>query len=153
MTDAQPPAAAREDALAGLRLHPADLRALARQGFVSAEFRGGRGPSYKLRWRRNGRRRVRCLGRDAGRAARVRAELERLRRPLRAARLAARLMAEAHKRLRRAKRLLAARAAAQGYHYHGYAARRRRPRPAKADGADGADGAAGGPEPRPALDT
>jgi hypothetical protein len=43
--------------LAGLRLSPGDLRALARQGFVTAERRGGRGPYYKLRWRRGGRQR------------------------------------------------------------------------------------------------
>ena len=56
------------DALARLGLGPADRAALARQGFVAAEWRrrGGRrwGPYFKLRWRRGGVQRVRYLGRE-----------------------------------------------------------------------------------------
>jgi hypothetical protein len=97
------PAGPIEGALAGLGLAAEDLRALARQGFVSEERRGGRGPYYKLRWRRAGQQRVRYLGGDPGRAAVVRAELEGLQRPPRAARLLARLLGEARRRLRDAK--------------------------------------------------
>jgi hypothetical protein len=114
--------------LAGLGLAAEDLRALARQGFVAAEARRGRGPYYKLRWRRGGRQRVRYLGRDPGRAARARAALEALQRPLRAARLLARLLGEARRRLREARRLLTPRAEARGLRYHGYTARRPAPR-------------------------
>ena len=58
-----------EGGLAGLCLAAEDLRALARQGFVAAEWRGGRGPYFKVRWRVGGRVRVRYLGRDPGRAS------------------------------------------------------------------------------------
>ena len=92
-----------EGGLAGLHLAAEDLRALARQGFVAAEWRGGRGPYFKVRWRVGGRVRVRYLGRDPGRAARARAALEAMQWPLRAARLLARLLGEARRRLRDAK--------------------------------------------------
>jgi len=38
-----------QQGLAGLRLSPLDLQALAGQGLVAAEFRQGRGSYYKLR--------------------------------------------------------------------------------------------------------
>ena len=115
-------------ALAALALPAEDLEALTRQGFVAAEprRRGGRplGPFFKLRWRRSGRQRVRYLGKDPARADAVRAALEGLRRPVRLARQAARLLAEARKRLRQVKQALAPRLAAGGLHLHGYEARR-----------------------------
>jgi hypothetical protein len=120
-------------ALAGLGLADADLQALARQGFVAAEFRRLRPPYFKLRWRRDGRQRVRYLGQDPARAEQVRAALERLQRPRRNGRLAARLLAEARKRLLDARRLLEPRADADGLRYHGYALRRPRSGPAAPD--------------------
>jgi len=113
-----------QDGLAGLRLSPGDLQALARQGFVATEARQGRGPSYKLRWRRGGRQRVRYLGPDPGRAEQVRAALEALQRPHRIARRVAQLLGEARKRLLNVKRLLEPHADACGFRYHGYTTRR-----------------------------
>jgi hypothetical protein len=77
--------ASDRDGLAGLRLSPGDRTALARQGFVSTEFREGRRPFYKLRWRRGGRQHTRYLGQEPARAERVRAALDRLQRPYRVA--------------------------------------------------------------------
>ena len=37
------------DELINLRLSESDMQALARQGFISAEYRQQRGPYYKLR--------------------------------------------------------------------------------------------------------
>src|SRR5262249_19393729 len=105
-----------------------DQRALARQGFVAAEFRGrgGRrqGPYFKLRWRQDGRQRVRYLGREGGRAEQVRAALADLQRPLRLAREIAGLMAEARGRLRHVKQLVEPGLASRGRYFHGYTARR-----------------------------
>ena len=100
------------------------LPAEARQGFLAQEFRQGRGPYYKLRWRQGGRQRVLYLGRDPARAERVRALLEHLQRPLRLARQLARLLQETRKHLHKAKSLLESQAQTQGLHYHGYSARR-----------------------------
>jgi hypothetical protein len=116
--------------LAGLRLAAGDREALTLQGFVSEERRSGRGPYYKLRWRRGERQRVRHLGADSARADQVRAALDELQRPRRAATLAARLLADTRRRLREAKGMLAPLAAAEGLYYHGYTLRRHKARPA-----------------------
>jgi hypothetical protein len=114
----------KQDQLGCLRLSPEDIHALARQGFVVAEFRQRRGPYYKLRWRRGVRQCVRYLGSDPDRAQEVRAALEVLQAPHRIGRQIVRLMAEARKHLFHAKRSLRVSAAAQGSHYHGYTLRR-----------------------------
>jgi hypothetical protein len=114
------------DDLAGA-LDPADLGALAAQGFVSAETRPSGAVTYKLRWRRAGRQRVRYLGSDPAAAAAVRAALANLQAPARAGRAAAGLLRRARAALARAKAVLAPALAAKGYHYHGYASRRGRP--------------------------
>jgi hypothetical protein len=115
--------------LAGLaaRLGPDDLRALAAQGFVSADRRANGKTTFKLRWRRGGRQQVRYLGSDPAAAAVVREFVARLQAPGRAERRALALLAEAARRLRAAKKLLAPRAAAAGRPLHGYTPRRRRP--------------------------
>src|SRR5947208_9939203 len=110
-------AAAQEGpVLDDLRLSRGDFQALTRQGFVSAESRRGRRPVYKLRWRRGGKQQVRYLGQDPARAEEVRLELEALQFRRRCARYVIRLMGAARPHLRRAKRLLAAHAAAHGWH-------------------------------------
>jgi len=116
------------DVLAVLRLSREDYEALTRQGFVAPEYRGKpgcqSGPHYKLRWRCGGRQRVLNLGRDPERARLVREALAELQRPGRLARLAAKLLREASRRLREVKGVLEPCLAAQGLHLHGYATRR-----------------------------
>ena len=60
--------------MAKLGLAPGEIKALATQGFVARERRGGR-IYWKLRFRVGGRQRVRYLGSDATKAAAIRAEL------------------------------------------------------------------------------
>src|SRR5205823_9082381 len=119
------------DALGRLGLGPADRAALARQGFVAAEWRrrGGRrwGPYFKLRWRRGGVQRVRYLRRESDRAREVEACLGRLRRSAWLARVGRALLADARHRLRALKEQLEPLLAARGKRLHGYAARRRPP--------------------------
>src|SRR4051812_22927584 len=123
---ARPGPAEGSDALVALRLSPEDVRALARQGFVAAHVRGGR-TYFKLRWRLDGRQRVRGLGIDPRRAEAVRAALAARRHARAAARELDHLLARARRHLRNAKRLLAPIMAAAGFHYHGFT--RRRPAP------------------------
>jgi len=120
--------------LAGLQLSAPDLQALACQGFVAAEFRQGRGPYYKLRWRQGGQQRTRYLGCDPARIAQVRAALEVLQRPHLLARQAARLLGEARQRLHKVKLLLAPHAESCGLRYHGYTLRRTQPPGGQTDG-------------------
>ena len=130
-------AAAGCDVLAPLRLTAEDYQALARQGFVAREVRPGCRPYYKLRWRCDRRQQTRYLGQDPARAERVRAALESLQRPLRAARQLTRLLGEARLRLRTAKRLLEPQAEASGCYYRGYSLHRRSPPVAAGPGATG----------------
>ncbi len=113
-----------------LGLSGEDCQALARQGFLAADYcwKGGRrlGPYYKLRWRRDGRQCVRYVGGDPDRVERISAALENLQRPLHLARCLAQLMKEARRRLRSAKHVLAPCVANRGLRYHGYTARRPR---------------------------
>jgi hypothetical protein len=151
MKETPAPAGAAGDCnlLAGLGLSEEDYRALARQGFLAAEFRrrGRRrlGPYYKLRWRRGGRQRVRYVGQDPARAERLRAALDDLQRPARLARQLSRLMDEARRHLRRAKEALAPHLAGQGLRYHGFTARR--PRTPAGQAGAGAPGAPTGINP------
>lgn len=110
-------------ALASLGLTMEDLAALARGGFVAAEFRHLAGPYYKLRWRRDRQQHVRYLGRDPARAVAVRAALEDLQQPLRLSRELARRVKEARRRLQGVKQMLASHLAGHGIHYHGYMSR------------------------------
>ena len=113
------------DPLADLGLSGEDLACLARQGCVTAEFRGQSGPYYKLRWRRDGRQRVLYLGRDSTRAEEVRAALEISRMPLRRARRLSLQMKKARRGLQEVRNMVAPLLAVHGLHYHGYAARGR----------------------------
>jgi len=91
------------DVLGVLGLSREDYEALTRQGFVAPEYRGKpgcqSGPHFKLRWRLGGRQRVLCLGCDPACAALVREALAELQRPIRLARLAAKMLREANRRL------------------------------------------------------
>jgi len=121
--------AAEGDSLARLRLAADEQQALAQQGFVSAEYReqNGRryGPYFKLRWRQDGRQRVRYLGRDLSRAEQVSAALANLQRSLQLVRDASSMMAEVRKEMRKLKETLEPHLASQGMHLHGYIARRK----------------------------
>jgi hypothetical protein len=112
----------RDLCLPGEPLPASSLQALARQGFIAAEKRGER--TYcKLRWREQGRQRVRYLGADVVRVEQVRAALARLQCDLqcqRQVRLVRRLLAQARHRLAQAKAILEPYAQALGLYYHGY---------------------------------
>jgi hypothetical protein len=84
--------------LAALGLTAEDYRALAQQGFVSPERRAG-GPYYKLRFRRDGRQVVTCLGKDHAAAQAVAKELRTLQAPARLGRHLRRLTIEARRTL------------------------------------------------------
>lgn len=127
--------------LARLEIGLTDSEALARQGFVAAEYRSGtggrRGPYYKLRWRCGGRQRVRYLGRDAEFAEKVRDVLHHHQRRVRTRARLRKLARRARARLRQAKSRLAPLLAERGLYFHGYAIRRRRwSRSAKTRGAN-----------------
>jgi hypothetical protein len=113
-------------ALDQLRLSPADLAALSLRGTVRPEI-GYRGfVIYKLRFRVDGKQRVKYLGKDPDFAAAVEAELrelqfERNRRRYRRANRSAAIQS-----LRTFKRLVEPLLAEAGYHFHGYAIRRRK---------------------------
>lgn len=111
--------------LAHLRLSPADLAALARQGFVTAERRGRR-TYYKLRFRRGGRQQVRYLGSDPARAAAVERALDQLQQARRHELELPRLTAAARRTMRESKQTLAPLLEAEGLRFHGYAIRRPR---------------------------
>ena len=114
-------------ALRQLGLADADLAVLQRQGFVAAE---GRKPTrYKLRYRRDGRQRIRYLGSQAEFVAQVRRELSQLQSPMRQARALRRSLRTASRALRKAKRSLLPVLAATGHAYHGLIIRRRRVAP------------------------
>lgn len=135
MMDQPAPAvgAIENDPLARLRISPDDYQALAQQGFVSAEYRerDGRryGPYFKLRWRLHGLQKVRYLGRDADKAARVSAVVANLQRSVQLAREASRALAEVRQRMRKMRDSLEPHLAEHGLRFHGYVARRQVERP------------------------
>ena len=113
-------------ALVALRLTAGDLDALASQGFVCAEQRGGR-TYYKLRFRQNGQQVVRYIG-DAERAAVVKQELSTLQAASKAARDLKMQAKLANQMLRESKRILEPVLRANGFVFHGLAIRRPRQR-------------------------
>lgn len=108
------------------RLSPADHDSLARQGWVSEQIRPSGATTYKLRWRIEGRQRVRYLGSDPAVAAHVRAVLIDMRCARRTERALAQLLRQARFQLAAIKRQLAPDLETIGYAYHGYTARRTR---------------------------
>jgi hypothetical protein len=109
-------------ALAALQLDDGDADALARQGFIAAERRGERS-YFRLRFRRDGRQRVRYIG-SLDRAQAVQFELDRLRVDVRLQRRLATLSRDAARSLRDAKRTLEPLLEARGFHFHGQAIRK-----------------------------
>lgn len=114
--------------LGRLGLSPEQLDALARQGFLAQEDRGGKKPVYKLRFRLHGRQIVKYVGTDPGFVAEVRQDLLALQQAHRQARELQKLMHEANLVLRSSKCSLQPALAAAGWRFHGYAVRRARAR-------------------------
>jgi hypothetical protein len=108
------------------RLGPEDRDSLARQGWISEQVRSSGARTFKLRWRVEGRQRVRYLGSDPAFAAHVRAILIDMQCARRTERQFAELLGQARRQLAHVKRQLAPELAARGYAYHGYTARRTR---------------------------
>ena len=108
--------------LAALRLDDRDLQALSRQGFVAHEQRNGRS-HHKLRFRRDGRQRVRYVPHAA-------VALEKELHALQQQRLLERELAALHRRGRvlfdEMKVRLAPIVAAEGLIFHGFSIRRPR---------------------------
>ena len=109
-----------------LPIDPADWQVLKQQGFVAAEYRHGRGPYFKLRYRINGRQRVVYLGTNVQLADEIRQELAQLQAGRRGERKLARLTDEAHDVLRKSKQRLEEELRRLGLKFHGYAIRRSR---------------------------
>jgi hypothetical protein len=116
--------------LAELGLTDEDVLALANQGFLTAEYRdycGTRlGPYFKLRWRSNGRQRVKYLGRDVNRAEVISNAIANLREGKRIQEQLAELVAEARQSLRRAKQAMDTTMANQDRYFHGFTGRKKR---------------------------
>lgn len=112
--------------LTELSLSGEQLAALQCQGCVSEEYRGRRGPFYKLRFRFEGRQVVKYLGQDASRARRIARELQKVRAAKNGDRELVRDTRTAMDALRRFRRELTPLLAANGYHFHGLDVRRKR---------------------------
>jgi hypothetical protein len=110
--------------LQALPIGSAERRALEQQGFVAAEYRDGKGPYFKLKFRVAGRQRVLYLGADATFVDRIRRELAQLQAARRADRKLARLTKEAHGVVRRSKQQLEMHLRRAGLKFHGRAIRR-----------------------------
>lgn len=117
--------------LEALSLTAEELGALAQQGFVAAEHRGQHGPFFKLRFRVQGRQRVKYLGKDAAVAEHVQREVLELQREHRLTKKMHRITIEARKILRQTKLDLQPVVAAAGLTFHGYDVRRTRARGGK----------------------
>lgn len=115
-----------EEVLARLQLSALEREILERQGFVTAEYRGRRGPYYKLRFRVGRRQVVRYLGSDGHWANQVQTALDWWQGPRQAQRALSRRIARERRVLRTTRAEIEPLAEAAGYYFHGYALRRRR---------------------------
>ena len=120
------PADGKPYRLLALGLSSEHVRALAQQGFVCSEYRGKRGPFFKLRFRLQGRQVVKYLGMDVEEAERVRRELAELQRARRGGVELRRATLEARKILRSSKRMVWADAKRAGFEFHGRSLRQRK---------------------------
>ena len=111
--------------LAQLGLSALALSALARQGFVTSEYRGERGPFFKLRFRLQGRQQVKYLGKDPHVAQQIAQELRVLQAPRQLDRELQQLAREARATLRKVKQDLAPLVGAIGRSFHGLVVRDR----------------------------
>lgn len=123
--DGQPSARSNQGTcqLGHLQVTCKEYEALKEQGFVSIDRRGKR-HIYKLRFRYEGRQRVRYLGMCEKKAEAIRRELADLQQPHKSRLMIARLSNQACELMRRTKKDLAPLLEAAGYHYHGYEIRR-----------------------------
>jgi len=110
--------------LIALGLSDKDLRALKQQGFISVEYRGHRGPFFKLRYRVEGRQFVKYLGSNPQEADHIRNELAALQADHHLMQELQRLTVEASGVLRSAKRGLKSQLLHAGYAFHGFTIRR-----------------------------
>ena len=111
--------------LMNLGLSRAEVNCLQHQGFVASEYRARHGPYFKLRWRNDGKQRVKYLGHDAELARTVSIALADLQKKKVLERQLARMVLEARKILRKAKKEMVAAMAARGEYFHGYTSRKR----------------------------
>lgn len=100
---------------------------LAQQGFVAKEPRGNR-MRYKLRFRVGGEQRVRCLGSDPARAEQVRLAVESLQAPRQQQLALGAACKDTRRAVRASLRVLGPLLESAGYHLHGTAVRKVRPR-------------------------
>jgi len=110
--------------LASLRLSDEHRSALALQGFVAAEFRDGRGPYYKLRFRFQRQQVVKYLGTDPEAAEQICRELQELQRERRLYQELQRLANQARQMIREAKHELQDQIRGVGFRFHGLAVRK-----------------------------
>jgi len=107
-----------------LRLTANEMDALASQGFVRGELQRGKS-IFKLRFRCDGKQRVRYLG-GLTQAQAIEAELAILQRDLRLRRRLSALRQSAWQRLRDGKLKLTPPLEARNFYYHGFQIRKRR---------------------------
>jgi len=103
-----------------------ERRALARQGGIATERRGGQQLIHKLRFRFNGRQRVVYLGVNVDRVGRIAEELDVLRQSGRFEAGLRELTLQARRLLRDMRRRIAPILEEAGYHLHGSSLRKRR---------------------------
>jgi hypothetical protein len=115
-----------EAAFRRLGLIEVEIAGLARQGFVRSEERDGGVRVFKLRFRAEGRQRVKFLGRDAGQAAAIERALAELQATRRNELKLRRLNREAAKVLRESKRVLVPLVTQAGFRFHGLEIRKPR---------------------------
>ncbi|HUE73795.1 MAG TPA: hypothetical protein VMP01_23145 [Pirellulaceae bacterium] len=113
------------EAIAVLDLSADEIQSLVRQGFVSREARNGTNV-YKLRFRHQGRQRVRSLGSNPQRAADVRAALAELQNGRKWELRSRRRIRQARQLQREIKQRLLACVTAAGFRFHGRTIRRPR---------------------------
>ena len=107
-------------------LEPNEWVALRRQGYVSREGRGPDRAVFKLRFRCDGRQRVKYLGTNPVRAQRAAVELSRLQAARHVERLHKRVRREVSELLRDGKRRLEPMLEGTEFRFHGRAIRRHR---------------------------
>ena len=111
--------------LSRLKLSADEIEELKSQGFV-AEERRGKTVYFKLRFRLQGRQRVKYLGRDVAFVNMIRQELAVIQTPRRTLQHVERCGQHARTSLRQMKSELTPMLASYGYHFHGMAIRKTR---------------------------
>ena len=108
------------------RISSEETKALAKQGFVSAERRGPNCTVYKLRFRRDGRQQVRYLGTSTELATAVEQELEKLQQTVRQNQQMFELYEAMRKQLAEVKVTLRPLLLSKGFSFHGFSVRKTR---------------------------